>query len=154
MKTFSIKKDEIKKNWVLIDANNAVLGRLAVISANILRGKNKPEYTPNQDCGDNLIIVNTDKVVLTGKKANEKIYYKHTGYPGGIKETNFIKMKEKNKSNEIVKLAIKRMIPKGPLGRKQLSNCKIFTGPEHSHTAQNPRQIDIAKMNKKNTHNS
>ena len=152
MKTFSLKKDEIRKNWILIDANNAVLGRLAVISANILRGKNKPEYTPNQDCGDNLIIVNTDKIALTGKKRNEKIYYKHTGYPGGIKETNFIKMKEKNKSNEIVKLAIKRMIPKGPLGRKQLSNCKIFTGPEHSHNAQNPRQIDISKMNKKNTH--
>ena len=152
MKTFSLKKNEIRKNWILIDANNAVLGRLAVISANILRGKNKPEYTPNQDCGDNLIIVNTDKIALTGKKRNEKIYYKHTGYPGGIKETNFIKMKEKNKSNEIVKLAIKRMIPKGPLGRKQLSNCKIFTGPEHSHNAQNPRQIDISKMNKKNTH--
>ena len=152
MKTFSLKKNEIRKNWILIDANNAVLGRLAVISANILRGKNNPEYTPNQDCGDNLIIVNTDKIALTGKKRNEKIYYKHTGYPGGIKETNFIKMKEKNKSNEIVKLAIKRMIPKGPLGRKQLSNCKIFTGPEHSHNAQNPRQIDISKMNKKNTH--
>ena len=151
MKTFSLKKDEIRKNWILIDANNAVLGRLAVISANILRGKNKPEYTPNQDCGDNLIIVNTDKIALTGKKRNEKIYYKHTGYPGGIKETNFIKMKEKNKSNETVKLAIKRMIPKGPLGRKQLQNCKIYSGKDHQHEAQQPKIIEFEKLNLKNS---
>ena len=111
MKTFSLKKEQIKKNWVLIDAKNAVLGRLAALSANILRGKTKPEYTPNQDCGDNLVIINSDQVVLTGKKPQDKIYYKHTGYPGGLKETNTIKMKEKNKSSEIIKLAIKRMIP-------------------------------------------
>ena len=116
MKTFSLKREQIKKNWVLIDATNAVLGRLAVISVNILRGKNKTTYTPNQDCGDNLIIINSDKIALTGKKASDKIYYKHTGYPGGIKETNSIKMKEKNKSTDIIKLAIKRMIPSGPLG--------------------------------------
>ena len=122
MKTFSLKKSEIKKNWILIDAENAVLGRLAVISANILRGKNKPEYTPNQDCGDNLIIINSDKVYLTGKKSNNKIYYRHTGFPGGIKETNPTKMKNKNKSADLIKLAIKRMIPSGPLGRKQISN--------------------------------
>ena len=97
MKTFSIKKNDIKKKWVLIDAKDAVLGRLAVISANILRGKNKPEYTPNQDCGDNLIIINSDKIHLKGKKADNKIYYRHTGYPGGIKETTPNKMKEKNK---------------------------------------------------------
>ena len=151
MKTFSLKKEQIKKKWLLIDAEEAVLGRLAVISAIILRGKNKPEYTPNQDCGDNLIIINTDKIVLTGKKENDKIYYRHTGYPGGIKETNFLKMKAKNKSNELVKLAIKRMIPKGPLGRQQLSNCKIYTGPEHSHLAQNPTRLDISKINNKNT---
>ena len=110
MKTFSIKKEDIKKKWLLIDARNAVLGRLAVISANILRGKNKPEYTPNQDCGDNLIIINSDLVQLKGKKADNKIYYRHTGFPGGIKETTPNKMKDKNKSDDIIKLAIKRMI--------------------------------------------
>ena len=124
MKTFSLKKEQIMKNWVLIDAKKAILGRLASISANILRGKNKPTYTPNQDCGDNLIIINSDEVVLTGKKSSDKDYYRHTGYPGGIKQTNFNRMKEKQKSSELVRLAIKRMIPKGPLGKKQLSNCK------------------------------
>ena len=150
MKTFSLKKEQIKKNWVLIDATDAVLGRLAVISANILRGKNKTTYTPNQDCGDNLIIINSDKIALTGKKASDKIYYKHTGYPGGIKETNSIKMKEKNKSADIIKLAIKRMIPSGPLGTKQLSNCKIFRGAEHKHSAQNPKKLDLISLNSKN----
>ena len=151
MKTFSLKKEQIEKNWVLIDAKDAVLGRLAVISANILRGKNKTTYTPNQDCGDNLIIINSDKIALTGKKASDKIYYKHTGYPGGIKETNSIKMKEKNKSADIIKLAIKRMIPSGPLGTKQLSNCKIFRGAEHKHLAQNPKKLDLTSLNSKNS---
>ena len=150
MKTFSLRKEDVKKKWLLIDAKNAVLGRLAVHSANILRGKNKPNYTPNQDCGDNLIIINSDHVHLTGKKATDKIYYRHTGYPGGIKETNPTKMKAKNKSNEIIKLAIKRMIPSGPLGRQQLSNCKIYSGEEHSHTAQQPQKIDFEKLNNKN----
>lgn len=150
MKTFSLKKEEIKKKWLLIDANKAVLGRLAVISATILRGKNKPEYTPNQDCGDNLVIINSDKIHLTGKKNTDKIYYRHTGFPGGIKETNPAKMKDKNKSTDIIKLAIRRMIPKGPLGSKQLSNCKIFSGSEHNHQAQNPEILDIAKFNNKN----
>jgi len=150
MKTFSLKKEQIKKKWVLIDAKDAVLGRLAVFSANILRGKNKPEYTPNQDCGDNLIIINSDQIILTGKKSKDKIYYHHTGYPGGIKETNPDKMKEKNKSQEIIKLAIKRMIPSGPLGKKQLSNCKIYPGEDHSHDAQQPLKIDFSKLNDKN----
>lgn len=150
MKTFSIKKEDIKKNWLLIDAEKAVLGRLAVISATILRGKNKPEYTPNQDCGDNLIIINANKVHLTGKKESDKIYYRHTGHPGGLKETNPEKMRAKNKSTEIIKLAIKRMIPKGPLGYQQLSNCKIYAGTEHLHSAQNPKVLDISKYNNKN----
>ncbi len=150
MKTFSLKKEDIKKKWLLIDAKDIVLGRLAVHSANILRGKNKPNYTPNQDCGDNLVIINADHVYLTGKKSTDKIYYRHTGYPGGIKETNPIKMKAKNKSNDIIKLAIKRMIPNGPLGRQQLSNCKIYSGEEHSHTAQQPQKIDFEKLNNKN----
>ena len=151
MKTFSLKKEEINKKWVLIDAKDAVLGRLAVYSANVLRGKNKSNYTPNQDCGDNLIIINSDKVVLTGKKSSNKVYYRHTGYPGGIKETTPEKMIEKDKSNEIIKLAIKRMIPSGPLGKKQLSNCKIYRGENHSHEAQNPKKIDFAKLNSKNS---
>ena len=151
MKSFSIKKEAIKKQWILIDAKDAVLGRLAVISANILRGKNKPEYTPNQDCGDNLIIINSDKIHLKGKKASNKIYYRHTGFPGGIKQTTPNKMIEKNKSDEIVKLAIKRMIPSGPLGRKQLSNCRIFRDSNHKHEAQNPKTIDISTLNRKNT---
>ena len=151
MKSFSIKKEAIKKQWVLIDAKDAVLGRLAVISANILRGKNKPEYTPNQDCGDNLIIINSDKIHLKGKKASNKIYYRHTGFPGGIKQTTPNKMIEKNKSDEIIKLAIKRMIPSGPLGRKQLSNCRIFRDSNHKHEAQNPKTIDISTLNRKNT---
>ena len=150
MKTFSLKREQINKHWILIDATDAVLGRLAVISANILRGKNKTIYTPNQDCGDNLIIINSDKIALTGKKATDKIYYKHTGYPGGIKETNSIKMKEKNKSADIIKLAIKRMIPSGPLGSKQLSNCKIYRGAEHKHSAQNPKKLDLTSLNSKN----
>ena len=150
MKTFSIKKKDIKKKWILIDAKNAVLGRLAVISANILRGKNKSYYTPNQDCGDNLIIINSDKVYLTGKKSNNKIYYRHTGFPGGLKETNPNKMMEKGKSSELLRLAIKRMIPKGPLGRKQLSNCKIFNDSLHLHDSQKPIKLDISKLNLKN----
>ena len=151
MKTFSLKKEEIKKDWLLIDAKDLVLGRLAVYSANVLRGKNKPNYTPNQDCGDNLIIINADQVYLTGKKAKDKIYYRHTGYPGGIKETNPEKMKDKNKSNDIIKLAIKRMIPSGPLGKKQLSNCKIYSGEKHSHEAQKPKKIEFEKLNQKNS---
>ena len=150
MKTFSLKKEEIKKDWLLIDAKDAVLGRLAAYSANVLRGKNKPNYTPNQDCGDNLIIINADQVHLTGKKDKDKIYYHHTGYPGGIKETNPEKMKIKNKSNDIIKLAIKRMIPSGPLGRKQLSNCKIYSSDQHSHEAQQPKKIEFEKLNQKN----
>ena len=151
MKTFSLKKSDIKKKWMLIDAKDAVLGRLAVISANILRGKNKPEYTPNQDCGDNLITINSDFIQLKGKKADNKIYYRHTGFPGGIKETTPNKMKEKNKSDQIIKLAIKRMIPSGPLGKQQLSNCKIYRDSNHKHEAQNPTILDIASLNNKNT---
>ena len=150
MKTYSAKKSDINKKWVLIDAKDAVLGRLAVISANILRGKNKPEYTPNQDCGDNLIIINSDHVKLKGKKADNKIYYRHTGYPGGIKSTTPNKMKEKNKSDEIIKLAIKRMIPSGPLGKQQLSNCKIYRDSNHKHEAQKPSILNISELNKKN----
>ena len=150
MITEYLKKHEVQKNWLLIDAENAVLGRLAVISANILRGKNKVNYTPNQDCGDYLVIINSNKVKLTGKKIKNKMYYRHTGYPGGIKSTNPKQMIEKGKSKDIIKLAIKRMIPKGPLGSKQISNCLIYESDNHPHKAQNPMQINLRDLNKKN----
>ena len=149
MKTFSLKREQIKKDWILIDATDAILGRLAVISANILRGKNKTTYTPNLDCGDNLIIINSDKIALTGKKPLNKIYYKHTGYPGGIKETTPEKL-SLNKPGEALKLAVKRMLPSGALAKKQLSKLKIYSGTDHPHAAQNPEIIDLSKLNKKN----
>ena len=145
-----VKKNELKNDWYLIDGSNAVVGRLAAIIAKIIRGKHKTTYTPHMDNGDFVVVKNVENIKFTGKKFTDKIYYKHTGYPGGIKETNFIKMKEKNKSNEIVKLAIKRMIPTGPLGRKQLSNCKIYSGENHSHEAQQPKKVDFTKLNAKN----
>ena len=150
MKTFSLKKEQIQKKWILIDAKNTILGRLASISANILRGKNKSNYTPNQDCGDNLIIINSDEVVLTGKKSTDKIYYRHTGYPGGLKSTNPKNMFEKGKSEEVIKKAIKGMIPNGPLGKKQLSNCKIYSNSNHPHIAQNPKTLNLSELNSKN----
>ena len=149
MKTFSLKKEKIQKKWILIDAHSAVFGRLAVISANILRGKNKPEYTPNQDCGDNLIIINSDNVLLTGKKTSDKIYYRHTGHPGGLKTTTPSTLMKK-KPEEILKLAVKRMLPSGPLAKKQLTKLKIYKGTSHPHESQNPKIIDFAKINSKN----
>ena len=149
MKTFSLKKEEIDKKWLLIDANKAVLGRLAVISATILRGKNKPNYTPNQDCGDNLVIINADKIHLTGKKETNKIYYRHTGYPGGIKEITPERLHEK-KPSESLKLAVKRMLPGGVLGKKQLTKLKIYAGNDHPHAVQQPTIIDLGKLNQKN----
>ena len=148
--TASLRKEDIKKDWLLIDAKDIVLGRLATNVSNILRGKHKPTYTPHVDCGDNVVIINAEKIKLTGKKLDDKTYYRHTGYPGGIKETTPNKMKEKNKSDEMIKLAIKRMIPRGPLGRQQLSNCKIYRDENHKHEAQNPQIVDIASMNTKN----
>ena len=144
------RKEDIKKEWYLIDASNAVLGRLAVISANILRGKNKAFYTPNQDCGDYLIIINGDKIKLTGKKFKDKKYYRHTGYPGGLKTTTPSELNKKGKSPNMIKLAIKNMIPKNTLSKKQLSNCKIYPSSQHPHTSQNPKILDIFKLNKKN----
>ena len=126
------------------------MGRLAVISANILRGKNKPEYTPNQDCGDNLIIINADKIHLTGKKETKKIYYKHTGHPGGIKSTT-PSILFKKKPEDILKLAVKRMLPAGPLSKKQLTKLKIYKGSSHPHETQNPKVVDFSKINKKNS---
>ena len=144
-----VKKSEIKNDWYLIDGNNAVVGRLATIIAKIIRGKHKTTYTPHMDNGDFVIVTNIEKIKFTGKKINNKKYYRHTGYPGGIKSTTpFLLMKKK--PEEVLKLAVKRMMPDGPLAKKQLSKLKIYTGTSHPHESQNPKVIDFAKVNKKN----
>jgi large subunit ribosomal protein L13 len=144
-----IKKGELKNSWLLIDAKNAIVGRLAAYISTILRGKNKTRYTPHMDDGDFVIVTNIEKIKFTGKKNDKKIYYRHTGYPGGIKTTT-PSILLKKKPEEILKLAVKRMLPVGPLAKKQLSKLKIYKGTSHPHEAQNPKIIDFAKMNKKN----
>jgi len=138
------------KKWVLIDAEGVVLGRLASHVANIMRGKTKPSYTPNQDCGDNVIIINAEKVRLTGNKRNTKTYYWHTGHPGGIKERTADKILDGRFPERVIEKAVERMVPRGPLGRQQMKNLRIFAGTEHPHEAQNPEVIDFASMNAKN----
>ena len=150
MKTYSAKPTEIEKKWVLIDAENMVVGRLAAIIATRLRDKHLPTFTPHMDCGDNIVVINADKVKFTGKKLNDKKYYRHTGYPGGIKETTPAKVLEGNFPERVVELAVKRMLPRGPLGRQQLRNLKIYAGAEHPHEAQSPEKLDVAAMNAKN----
>ena len=150
MKTYSAKPAEIEKKWHLIDAEGLVLGRMASIVANILRGKNKPMYTPHMDCGDNVVIINAEKVGLTGKKRTDKIYYRHTGYPGGIKSQTAGEILEGKFPERVIVKAIERMIPKGPLGRQQMHNLKVYAGAEHPHEAQQPKTLDIGSMNPKN----
>ena len=145
-----IKKKDIKKDWYLINAENASVGRLASYISKVLRGKNKPTYNPNIDNGDFVIVTNIEKIKFTGKKFSEKKYYRHTGYPGGIKETTPLMLKKKNKSQEILKLAVKRMLPGGPLAKKQLTKLKIYNGSVHPHEVQDPKIIDFNKLNKKN----
>ena len=143
-----IKKSEIKNNWVLINAENAIVGRLAAFISKVLRGKNKNQYTPNMDAGDFVIVTNIDKIKFTGKKFDNKKYYRHTGYPGGIKITTpSILFKEK--PEKILKLAVKRMLPGGALAKKQLSKLKIYKGDKHPHETQKPKVIDFLKMNRK-----
>ena len=144
-----IKKNEIKNNWLLIDAENVVVGRLAAYISKALRGKNKTQYTPNMDNGDFVVVTNIEKIRFTGKKINNKKYYRHTGYPGGIKSTTPSVLMKK-KPEEVLKLAVKRMLPDGPLAKKQLSKLKIYKGTAHPHESQNPKVIDFAKVNKKN----
>ena len=144
-----IKKSEIKNNLVLIDAENAIVGRLAAYISKVLRGKNKIQYTPHMDNGDFVIVTNIEKIKFTGKKFINKKYYKHTGYPGGIKSTT-PSILIRNKPEEILKLAVKRMLSRGPLAKKQLSKLKIYKGTSHPHESQNPKIIDFAKMNSKN----
>ena len=144
-----IKKNEIKNNWMLINAENAIVGRLAAYISKVLRGKNKNQYTPFMDNGDFIIVTNIEKIRFTGKKIKNKKYYRHTGYPGGIKFTT-PSILFKKKPDEILKLAVKRMLPGGPLAKKQLSKLKIYKGTIHPHESQNPKVINFAKMNKKN----
>ena len=144
-----LKKDQLSSNWYEIDAKNAVVGRLATIVSKIIRGKNKTTYTPHMDSGDFVIVKNIEQIKFTGNKFQNKKYYKHTGHPGGIKETTPEKLHEK-KPEEALKLAVKRMLPGGVLGKKQLTKLKIYSGSNHPHTAQNPQIIDLNKLNTKN----
>jgi len=144
-----IKKDEIENKWLLIDAENAIVGRLAAYISKALRGKNKSQFTPHMDNGDFVVITNIEKIKFTGKKLKNKKYYRHTGYPGGIKTTTPSALMKK-KPEEVLKLAVKRMLPSGPLAKKQLSKLKIYRGTSHPHESQNPKIIDFAKMNSKN----
>ncbi len=152
MKTFNAKPADIDKKWILIDAEGLVVGRLASVIAARLRGKHLPIYTPNVDCGDNVIVVNADKVVFTGKKRTDKKYYWHTGFPGGIKERTADKILDGRFPERVLKKAVQRMLPKeSPLARQQLSNLKVYAGGEHPHDAQSPEKLDVAAMNPKNT---
>ena len=148
--TRSIKPAEVEKNWYIIDAEGLVVGRLASIVANMLRGKHKPSYTPHVDCGDHVIIINADKVKFTGRKMGDKKYYKHTGYAGGIKERKAREILEGRFPERVVEKAVERMLPRGPLGRRQLKNLRVYSGPSHPHEAQTPETLDIRAMNSKN----
>ncbi len=145
-----VKKAEIESSWYEIDAKNAVVGRLATVVSKIIRGKNKNTYTPHMDHGDFVVVKNIEKVRFTGNKYKNKKYYKHTGHPGGIKEITPEKLNEKNKFADVLKLAVKRMLPGGPLAKKQLTKLKIYSGENHPHSAQNPTTIELSKLNNKN----
>ena len=140
MKTYSAKPSEIVRGWYVIDAEGLVLGRLAALVANRLRGKHKPTFTPHMDCGDHIVVVNAEKVVLTGKKPQQKIYYHHTGYPGGIKERTLEQMLAR-RPEEVIRRAVRGMLPRNRLARKQLTKLKVYAGPEHPHAAQKPSDM-------------
>ncbi len=150
MRTFSAKPSDIHKKWVVIDASGLVVGRVASIIAMRLRGKHKPTFTPHMDDGDNVIVVNCEKIVFTGNKRDDKIYYRHTGHPGGIKEVRPFELLNGRFPERVLMKAVERMVPRGPLGRKQMTNLRIYAGPEHPHAAQEPHKIDIGAMNSKN----
>ena len=144
-----VKTKDIKSDWILVDATDAIVGRLAVFISKTIRGKNKPKFTPHMDDGDFVIVKNIEKIKFTGNKFKNKKYFKHTGYPGGIKETTPEKLSI-NKPEEILKLAVKRMLPGGPLAKKQMTKLKIYRGDKHPHEVQNPKEISLIQMNKKN----
>jgi large subunit ribosomal protein L13 len=148
--TKAAKPAEVEKKWHLIDADGLVVGRVATIIANILRGKHKPSFTPHVDCGDNIIVINAEKIRFTGRKLADKVYYRHTGYAGGIKGITAAKVLEGRFPERVLEKAVERMIPRGPLGRQQMRNLKVYAGSEHPHAAQNPEPLDIAAMNRKN----
>jgi len=150
MKTFTAKPAEVEKKWILIDAENLVVGRLASLIAMRLRGKHLPTFTPHVDCGDNVVVINAGKVVLTGQKYADKKYYWHTGHPGGIKERTARALLEGRFPERVLEAAVRRMMPGGPLTRRQLKNLRIYAGAEHPHEAQQPATLDIAAMNTKN----
>ena len=151
MKTFTATPDDIHKKWILIDAEGIVLGRLATIVASILRGKHKPTFTPHMDMGDNVIVVNADKIQMTGNKREDKRYYWHTGYPGGIKFRTARQVLEGDHPERVVTKAVERMITRNRLGRVQMTNLRVYAGGEHPHEAQQPEVLDLASMNPKNT---
>jgi len=150
VKTYSAKATEISRKWVVIDAEGVVLGRLASVLATRLRGKHKPIFTPNIDCGDNIVVINAEKVRLTGRKLEQGIFYWHTGYPGGIKGVNFANRLTGKHPERVIMKAVQRMIPQGPLGRAQLKKLHVYAGPSHPHEAQKPEALDVAAMNPKN----
>ena len=149
--TYSAKPKDINKDWFVVDAEGLVLGRLAVIIANRLRGKHKVGYTPHMACGDNIIVVNSEKVVLTGNKRTQKTYYWHTGYPGGIKERKADKILDGRFPDRVIRKAVERMIPRGPLGRQVMRQLYIYAGNNHPHEAQSPVTLDVKSMNRKNS---
>lgn len=149
MKTYSLKKSDIKKEWFLFDAEGVVLGRLAAEIAQLLRGKHKPYFAPNLDCGDNIVVINAEKVVLTGNKEKGKIYWRHTGYPGGIRSKTASEIRE-SKPTELLMKAVTNMMPRGPLRDDQLKNFYVYAGPDHKQEAQAPKKIDFASANRHN----
>ncbi|MEC7760441.1 MAG: 50S ribosomal protein L13 [Pseudomonadota bacterium] len=151
MKTFSATPADIEKKWIVIDAEGVVLGRLASIIAMRLRGKHKPSFTPHMDCGDNVIVINADKIQLTGKKRTDKVHYWHTGYPGGIKSRTTGQILEGAYPERVVTMAVKRMLPGNRLSRQQMTNLRVYAGGEHPHEAQSPEVLDVKSMNKKNS---
>ena len=150
MNTYATKPSDIERKWYVVDASGVVLGRLAAEISKILRGKHKTNYVPNLDCGDYVVVVNAEKVKMTGKKLTQKKYFKHTGYIGGIKETTPAKILAGNFPQRIIEKAVERMISRNPLGRQQMTKLRVYAGNEHPHTAQNPEVLDIAAMNPKN----
>jgi large subunit ribosomal protein L13 len=150
MKTFVAQPAEVEKKWILIDAEGLVVGRLASIVAMRLRGKHKPSYTPHVDCGDNVVIINADKVVLTGRKRENKVYYHHTGFPGGIKGRTAKTILEGRFPERVVEKAVERMLPRGPLFRQIMGNLRVYKGAEHPHAAQQPVALDVGALNRKN----
>ncbi|CCQ73683.1 50S ribosomal protein L13 [Magnetospira sp. QH-2] len=150
MKTYSAKPADVDAKWVLIDAEDVVLGRLAALVATRLRGKHKPLYTPHIDCGDHIVVINAEKVKLTGRKRTEKVFYWHTGHPGGLKSRTMDKILDGNHPERVVSKAVERMVSRNPLGRKQLKKLHVYAGPEHPHEAQQPELLDVAALNPKN----